>query len=107
MRTRLYDLRRGKLDTDYVGGIVASLNFTRDGQVECFTSCGIILSNFPQCVLVSCVANSIKLFDKSSGELLSEYSGHINKEYRLDCCLDHTDKYVLSGSENGQVTSCS
>ena len=35
MRTRLYDLRRGKLDTDYVGGIVASLNFTRDGQVEC------------------------------------------------------------------------
>ena len=55
-------------------------------------------------MLVSCVANSIKLFDKSSGELLSEYSGHINKEYRLDCCLDHTDKYVLSGSENGQVS---
>ena len=50
------------------------------------------------------MANSIKLFDKSSGELLSEYSGHINKEYRLDCCLDHTDKYVLSGSENGQVS---
>ena len=53
---------------------------------------------------VSCVANTIKLFDKSSGELLSEYSGHINREYRLDCCLDHTDKYVLSGSENGQVS---
>ena len=52
---------------------------------------------------VSCVANTIKLFDKSSGELLSEYSGHTNREYRLDCCLDHTDKFVLSGSENGQV----
>merc|ERR1712098_898283 len=38
-----------------------------------------------------------------SGEMLSEYSGHINRNYRLDCCLDHTDKYVLSGSENGQV----
>ena len=36
-------------------------------------------------------------------KLLSEYSGHTNKEYRLDCCLDHTDKFVLSGSENGQV----
>jgi len=86
-RIRLYDLRKGSLDTDFVGGIVASLNFTRDGQ----------------CVLVSCVGNSVKLFDKSSGELLSEYTGHINREYRLDCTLDHTDKYVLSGSENGQV----
>ena len=52
---------------------------------------------------VSCVANTIELFDKNSGELLSEYSGHTNREYRLDCCLDHTDKFVLSGSENGQV----
>ena len=49
------------------------------------------------------MANTIKLFDKNSGELLSEYSGHTNREYRLDCCLDHTDKFVLSGSENGQV----
>ena len=31
-RIRLYDLRKGSLDTDYVGGVVASLNFTRDGQ---------------------------------------------------------------------------
>ena len=49
------------------------------------------------------MANTIKLFDKNSGELLSEYSGHINREYRLDSCLDHSDKYVLSGSENGMV----
>ena len=86
-RMRLYDLRKGSLDTDYVGGVVASLCFTRDGQ----------------CVLVSCVGETVKLFDKSSGEMLSEYSGHINSQYRLDCCLDHSDKHVLSGSENGQV----
>ena len=86
-RIRLYDLRKGSLDTDYVGGVVASLCFTRDGQ----------------CVLVSCVGETVKLFDKSSGELLSEYSGHINRQYRLDCCLDFTDKHVISGSENGQV----
>ena len=86
-RIRLYDLRKGSLDTDYVGGVVASLSFTRDGQ----------------CALVSCVANGVKLFDKSSGELLSEYRGHINREYRLECCLDWSDKYVMSGSEDGQV----
>ena len=86
-KMRLYDLRKGSLDTDYVGGVVASLCFTRDGQ----------------CVLVSCVAETVKLFDKSSGEMLSEYTGHINRDYRLDCCLDYSDKHVLSGSENGQV----
>ena len=41
--------------------------------------------------------------DQVSGEMLSEYTGHINRDYRLDCCLDHGDKYVMSGSENGQV----
>ena len=80
-RIRLYYLRKGSLDTDFVGGVVASLIFTRDCQ----------------CVLVSCVGNGVKLFDKSSGGMLSKYTGHINCEYRLDCTLDHTDKFVLSG----------
>jgi len=86
-KVRLYDLRMGSLSTDVVGGAVASVKFTRDGQ----------------CCLISSVKNTIKLFDKSSGEMLSEYSGHINREYRLDSCLDHSDKYILSGSENGMV----
>ena len=80
-RIRLYYLRKGSLDTDFVGGVVASLIFTRNCQ----------------CVLVSCVGNGVKLFDKSSGGMLSKYTGHINCEYRLDCTLDHTDKFVLSG----------
>jgi len=86
-RVRLYDLRKGSLITDYVGGPVASVCFTRDGQ----------------CSLVSCIKSTIKLFDKTSGEMLSEFSGHINREYRLDSLLDYSDKYVLSGSENGMV----
>ena len=31
---------------------------------------------------MSCVASTVKLFDKSTGEMLQEYSGHINKDYR-------------------------
>jgi plasmid maintenance system killer protein len=29
------------------------------------------------------VGSTVKLFDKSTGEMLQEYSGHINKDYRL------------------------
>ena len=35
--------------------------------------------------------------------MFRRYTGHINKEYRIDCCLDHTDSYVFSGSEDGTV----
>ena len=31
------------------------------------------------------------------------YTGHKNTEYRIDSCLDHTDNYVISGSEDGTV----
>jgi len=85
---RRYDMRNGQLVTDFMGATVASVRFTRDGQ----------------CLLVGCVASTVKLMDKATGEMLQEYSGHINtNNYRLDITMDHTDKYVLSGSENGQV----
>ena len=55
-RLRLYDLRKGSLDTDFVGGAVSSVKFTRDGQ----------------CVLLSSVNNTVKLFDKTSGQSCNE-----------------------------------
>lgn len=55
-------------------------------------------------MLVACSGgDSVKLFDKSSGELLQEFRGHVNKDYRIDAVLNHTDQVVLSGSENGTV----
>jgi len=84
---RNFDIRMGTVVSDYVGDTVSCAKFTRDGQ----------------CTLVSCIGSTIKLFDKTTGELLQEFSGHINRDYRLECSLDHTDKYVLSGSENSQV----
>jgi mitogen-activated protein kinase organizer 1 len=86
-KARLYDLRAGSLLTDTLGGSVSSVRFTRDGQ----------------CVLASCVGQSIKLMDKMNGELLSEFTGHLNKEYKLDSCLDHSDQFVMSGSEDASV----
>ncbi|XP_040563591.1 WD repeat domain-containing protein 83 [Lepeophtheirus salmonis] len=84
---RRFDIRNGALFTDYVGYPISSLCFTRDGQ----------------CILVNTNGGEpIKLFDKSSGELLQEFLGALNKKnYRIDATLDHKDKYVISGSENG------
>lgn len=84
---RRYDLRMGQLYSDNIGSAITSVSFTRDGQ----------------CILVGCMDSTVKLMDKDSGEMLSEYVGHRNKDYKIDSCLSATDAEVISGSEDGSV----
>ncbi|MBZ3891247.1 WD repeat domain-containing protein 83, partial [Sciurus carolinensis] len=86
-RVRRYDLRKGQLFSDYVGSPITCTCFSRDGQ----------------CTLVSSLDSTLRLLDKDTGELLGEYSGHQNKQYKLDCCLSERDTHVVSCSEDGKV----
>lgn len=86
-KVRRYDLRNGHMHTDYVGRPVSSVAFTKDGQ----------------CLLVAASNDTVKLFDKQTGEMLQEFRGHLNKDYRIEAVLNNTDQVVLSGSENGFV----
>ena len=63
------------------------------------------MSKDDQCILVSTLSNKIRLFDKTSGELLSEYVGHKNKNYHIENCMNHECSQILSGSEDGNVYS--
>ncbi|KFM67883.1 WD repeat domain-containing protein 83, partial [Stegodyphus mimosarum] len=82
-----YDLRMGQLYQDNLGCSVNCIRFTKDGQ----------------CVLASCLDNALRLVDKDSGEILSEYRGHKNENYRIESCLSNTDSLIISGSEEGCV----
>lgn len=84
---RRYDIRKGELCTDFLGSSCTSVTFTKDGQ----------------CILASCLNNTVKLLDKDTGEQLSEYEGHKNETYRVESCLTSSDAEVLSGSEDGFV----
>lgn len=86
-KVRRYDLRMGQLYADCVAKPVTSVNFTKDGQ----------------CVLASSLDSTVRLLDKDSGELLGEYAGHRNTEYKIDSCLTNTDTHIVSGSEDGKV----
>ena len=33
----------------------------------------------------------------------SSFKGHQSSTYKIDCCLSHDDKYVISGSEDGSL----
>ncbi|KAJ3321242.1 WD repeat-containing protein 83 [Boothiomyces sp. JEL0866] len=84
---RVYDIRTRKVIIDNVGFPI--------------TYCG--LSNDKNCMLVNTLDNVIRLFDVETGELLNDYRGHKNQEYRLVPCLTKNDSHVIGGSEDGKV----
>ncbi|KAJ8544070.1 hypothetical protein K7X08_025688 [Anisodus acutangulus] len=47
--------------------------------------------------------STLRLLDRSSGELLQEYKGHICKSFKTDCCLTNSDAHVAGGSEDGYI----
>ncbi|XP_066563819.1 WD repeat domain-containing protein 83 [Amia ocellicauda] len=86
-RVRRYDLRMGELHADFIGSPITCVCFSQDGQ----------------CTLSSSLDSTLRLLDKSTGELLGEYTGHKNSAYKLDCCLSERDTHILSCSEDGHV----
>uniref|UniRef100_A0A665VTA6 WD repeat domain-containing protein 83 n=1 Tax=Echeneis naucrates TaxID=173247 RepID=A0A665VTA6_ECHNA len=86
-KVRRYDLRMGQLHVDFISSPITCVCFSQDGQ----------------CTLSSSLDSTVRLLDKSTGEMLGEYTGHKMKGYKLDCCLSSKDTHVLSCSEDGHV----
>ncbi|KAI4163660.1 MAG: hypothetical protein LQ342_002694 [Letrouitia transgressa] len=86
-RLRVYDLRKGVVSVDVIDQPITSVQQTRDGSA----------------VLVSSLDSTIRLMDKSNGQLLQSYKGHTNKDYRIRSCLGLNDGVVISGSEDGRI----
>ncbi|XP_074642519.1 WD repeat domain-containing protein 83-like isoform X2 [Tubulanus polymorphus] len=84
---RRYDLRVGSMVVDCIGQPVTCVHLSKDGQS----------------MLVSSLDSSVKLIDKETGEMLNEYTGHKNDNYKIDSCLSADDTKVFSGSEDGKV----
>lgn len=84
---RLYDLRVGKMFSDYIGHIITFGSMTHDGQ----------------CFIISCSDSTIKLFDKDSGEILNTFSGHESKDFLLENAVNEKDSHIISGSANGDI----
>lgn len=41
--------------------------------------------------------------DKGNGQMLQQYTGHTNVDYRIRSCLGMGDSVVVSGSEDGML----
>lgn len=45
----------------------------------------------------------MRLFDRNTGELLNEYKGHLNRQYKVQSRFTYSDEKVVSGSEDGGI----
>ena len=84
---RTFDIRRGELVTDRLHQPVTHVAVSNDGN----------------CILASRLDSRLLLLERSSGDVLNEYAGHRNTEYKIQCCLSNTDAHILSGSEDGKI----
>ncbi|XP_031561852.1 WD repeat domain-containing protein 83-like isoform X2 [Actinia tenebrosa] len=83
-KIRKYDIRMGSLVVDFLGEPVTCVAISQDSQ----------------CILSSTLDSTIRLLDKETGELLNEFKGHKNKDYKVDSCFTNTDTHIISGSED-------
>ncbi|XP_074269352.1 uncharacterized protein LOC141592536 [Silene latifolia] len=84
---RTFDIRIGRELSDVLGQPVNCISLSNDGN----------------CILASCLDSTLRFLDRTAGELLQEYKGHVCKSYKLDCCLTNSDAHVVGGSEDGYI----
>lgn len=88
-RVRSYDLRTGMCQADVIGHPCTSLSVTKKGTE----------------LLVSSLDSTVRLMDRTNGQLLKTYSddAFVNKDLRVRSTLGLNDSVVISGSDNGMI----
>ena len=76
------------------------------------------MSNDGKCLALSCLDSKIRLMERASGEMLSEYKnlifyinyyiyfsymGHKSESYTIECKFLWDDGYIIAGSEDAFI----
>ena len=60
--------------------------------------CSVALSRDGKCVLASRLDSRLLLLERASGEVLNEYTGHTNTQYKIQGALTNTDAAELAAA---------
>lgn len=88
-RVRSYDLRMGMCEVDVIGHPITSLSLSKKGTE----------------LLVSSLDSTVRLMDRTNGQLLKAYrdDAFVNTDLRVRSTLGLNDSVVVSGSDDGMV----
>ena len=108
-KMRTYDLRMGMMYCDTLGrrnstNPLLSIMTFADMTFVCLDPITSVQQTADSnAVLVSTLDSTIRLMDKSNGQMLQNYTGHTNTEFRIRSCLGLGDAVAISGSEDGKI----
>jgi mitogen-activated protein kinase organizer 1 len=87
-RIRIYDIRMGTLQSDTLEAPINGMDLSPDEKF----------------LLVSCMDDTIRLFDIEHGETLKTYQGlHESHNYAMTVKFTTDNDYIITSSENGHV----
>uniref|UniRef100_A0A7S1TFP0 Anaphase-promoting complex subunit 4 WD40 domain-containing protein n=1 Tax=Compsopogon caeruleus TaxID=31354 RepID=A0A7S1TFP0_9RHOD len=86
-RLRIYDIRMARIFEDWLGIPLGFGAVSGDGN----------------CILTTCLDSQMRMVERSSGDILSTYSGHVNESFLVRCAFTFDDAFVVCGSEDGKV----
>ena len=86
-KLRIYDMRAGQLYSDDRGFPITCVRAVNDNK----------------CALVACLSQSLHLSEIATGTVLKSYTGHVNRDYKIECGVTFDDQHVVSGSEDGSL----
>ncbi|KAL8972752.1 MAG: hypothetical protein Q9183_000367 [Haloplaca sp. 2 TL-2023] len=108
-KMRTYDLRMGIMYCDNLGrknltnALQPMMTFAYPTLVCLDSITSVQQTADSNAVLVSTLDSTIRLMDKSNGQMLQNYTGHTNTEFRIRSCLGLGDAVAISGSEDGKI----
>ena len=54
-------------------------------------------------MLVTSLDSTLRLMDRSNGQLLASFKGHKNESYRCRAIFSHDESSVIFGDEDGKL----
>ena len=61
------------------------------------------LSHDKKALILSCLDDSVKLYEVSSGDILNSYNDHKNSSHKTEARFMWDDNNIISGSEDGKI----
>jgi mitogen-activated protein kinase organizer 1 len=84
---RIYDLRKGQLQTDNLKHPITSIQVSSDQN----------------CYIASCLDSTVRMVDITAGKVLNEYKGHKHSEFKSEAVFQSDCNHILAGSEDGAL----
>eukprot|EP01038_Epipyxis_sp_PR26KG_P013112 gene13112-17576_t len=95
-KVRIYDLRKGQLSIDDMIDPITHISINNNMESYLSNCMGSVTS-------ANNTNGAIYLMDMRDGQLLKQYGGHLQVNFKVESCFSSDGQEILCGDENGSI----